>query len=146
MTTNVNFDTAAVLGIVDQIKASLEAELTAEDRAALQKRIRDDQPAAVVYSAEEREQAMSDFEIDGAVEALETMADEIRAFIELRMEAAYRKALEVYYAAVELSRDPEHAELLPHVEAMRRAHEQQYGRPIPPKAENAPQVFQAVTK
>ena len=49
------------------------------------------------------------------------------------MEELYRKGLEVYYAAEDLARDPAHAELIPHVEAMRRAHEAQYGRPIPPR-------------
>ena len=132
MVTKENFDPAAVLRVVDQISASLEAELTPEDRAAMRKRISDGPPPAMVYSADEREQAMSDFEVLGAMEALEAMAGEIQAFVDHRIEEAYRKALEVYYTAEELSRDPEHAELLPHVEAMRRAHEEQYGKPIPP--------------
>ena len=131
MVTKESFDPAAVLRVVDQIKASLEAELTPEDRAAMRNGSSDDQPAAIIYSADEREQAMSDFETLGALEALETMANEVQAFVDHRMEEAYRQALEVYYAAEELSRDPEHAELLPHVEAMRRAHQEQYGRPIP---------------
>ena len=84
-------------------------------------------------STDEREQAMSDFEALAAADALEALADEIQFFIDRRMEEAYRKALDVYYTAEELARDPEHAELVPHVEAMRRAHEQQYGKAIPPK-------------
>jgi hypothetical protein len=51
------------------------------------------------------------------------------------MEEAYRWALDAYYTAEELARDPAHAELVPHVEAMQRAHEAQYGKPIPPKRE-----------
>ena len=133
MITKENFDPAAVLRVVDQINASLEVELTPEDRVAMRKRSSDDRTSSLVYAAGEREQAMSDFEVLGAVDALEAMANEIEAFIEHRMEEAYRKALEVYYTAEELSRDPEHAELVAHVEAMRRAHQEQYGKPIPPK-------------
>jgi hypothetical protein len=39
----------------------------------------------------------------------------------------------VYYIAEELAKDPAHAELIQHVEAMRKAHEKQYGKVIPPK-------------
>ena len=128
-----SFDPAAVVRLVGRIQASLEAKLTPEDRAAMKNRDGDDRTSSLVYTAEEREQAMSDFEILAATDALEAMADEIQSFVDHRMEQLYGQALEVYYAAEELSRDPEHAELLPHVEAMRRAHEEQYGRPIPPK-------------
>jgi len=41
-------------------------------------------------------------------------------------------ALRIYYAAEELARDPANAHLIPHVEAMRRAYEHDYGVPIPP--------------
>jgi hypothetical protein len=63
----------------------------------------------------------------------EILSQLVQLFCERRMEEAYRKALDVYYTAEELARNPEHAELLPHVDAMRQAHEAQYGRPIPPK-------------
>lgn len=49
---------------------------------------------------------------------------------------AKAKALEIYYAAEELARDPEHAELIPHVARMREAYERDYGVPIPPKGES----------
>jgi len=42
-------------------------------------------------------------------------------------------AMKVYYAAEELAKDPEHAELIPHVEKMREAYSSFYGKPIPPK-------------
>jgi hypothetical protein len=130
---NQNFDAEAVLRLVNEMKVTFETELTAEERLAMQNRQSDDQSAAFVYSTDEREQAMSEFEALAAADALEALADEIQFFIDRRMEEAYRKALDVYYTAEELARDPEHAELVPHVEAMRRAHEQQYGKAIPPK-------------
>ena len=130
---NRPFDPAEVLRLVEAMNASLDAELRPEERTALNQRSREDVMSSLVYSADEREQAMSDFEMLAAADALEALADEIQSFVDRRMEEAYRKALEVYYTAEELSRDPAHAELLPHVEAMRRAHEEQYGKPIPPK-------------
>ena len=127
------FDPAEVLRVVGAMSASFEAELRPEERLAMKNRSGGDVMPSLVYSAEEREEAMSDFELLGAADALEALANEIQAFCDRRMEEAYRKALEVYYTAEELSRDPAHPELLPHVEAMRRAHEEQYGKPIPPK-------------
>ena len=130
---NESFDAAEVLRVVSAMTASFEAELTPEDRLAMKNRNGDDEMSSLVYSADEREQAMSDFDMLAAADALEALADEIQFFCERRMEETYRKALEVYYTAEDLARDPEHAELLPHVDAMRQAHEAQYGRPIPPK-------------
>jgi hypothetical protein len=66
---------------------------------------------------------------------LEHLARQIETVIAQRMEQAYAQALHVYYVAEELSRDPANAELLPHVEAMRAAHEEQYGYPIPLRRE-----------
>ena len=130
---NRPFDPAEVLRMVEAVSASLDAELTPEDRQAMKQRTGDDVMSSLVYSADERETAMSDFDMLAAGEALEALANEVQSFCERRMEEAYRRALEVYYTAEELSCDPEHAELLPHVDSMRRAHEEQYGRPIPPK-------------
>ena len=135
MTTkgNQTFDAAEVLRVVSKATATFQAALTPEERLAMEKRTHDDQPPAFVYSIDEREEAMSDFDALAAAEALGMLADQIQTVIDQRMEAAYHKALEVYYTAEDLARQPEHAELLPHVEAMRQAHEQQYGRPIPPR-------------
>ena len=130
---NQPLDPAEIMRVVGEMSASFEAGLTYQDRLAMRNRSSDDVMSPLVYSAEEREAAMSDFEMLGAADALEALANEIQSFCDRRMEEAYRKALEVYYTAEELSRDPAHAELLPHVEAMRRAHEEQYGKPIPPK-------------
>jgi len=57
----------------------------------------------------------------------------LRAIVERRHQAAYEESLRVYYIAEELAGSGEHPELIPHVEAMRSAHEKQYGKPIPPK-------------
>jgi len=53
--------------------------------------------------------------------------------LDRRMQALYRQALDVYYTAEELARDPEHAHLAAQVEAMRLAHEREYGHPPPPR-------------
>ena len=77
--------------------------------------------------------SLEDFENLAVVEALESLADDVHAAVEEARETAYRQALEVYYAAEELARDPEHADLIAQVEAMRQAHQSSYGRPIPPR-------------
>jgi hypothetical protein len=132
---NQIIDAEAVLRVVGEVTATFEAQLTAEERLAMRNRSADDRSSAIVYPADERDAALSDFEALAAADALKTLADEIQFFIDRRMEEAYRWALDAYYTAAELARDPEHADLVPHVEAMQRAHEEQYGRPIPPKRE-----------
>jgi hypothetical protein len=77
--------------------------------------------------------SLEDFENLAVIEALESLADDVHTAVEEARETAYQQALKVYYAAEELARDPEHAELIAHVEAMRQAHQNSYGRPIPPK-------------
>ena len=81
------------------------------------------------------EDATLDFESESIAMAAESMAAELRAAIEEAQAKALSQALEVYYAAEELSRDPAHADLIPHVEAMRAAYERDYGTPIPPRGE-----------
>ena len=134
MTKREDIDAAAILKLVAQASATFQETLTPEERALLQPRpdAKDLPPA---YASEEGSLAESDFELEAASDAMGTLADQIHLVIERRQQAAYEEGLRVYYIAEELARDPEHAELIPHVEAMQRAHEAQYGRPIPPKKE-----------
>ena len=74
-----------------------------------------------------------DFEYAAVADGLESLADEIHASVEHARKLAVEKALEIYYAAEELSHDPAHAELIPHVQKMREAYERDFGKPIPPK-------------
>jgi len=74
-----------------------------------------------------------DFEYAAVAEALESLADDLGATIEKKRAEMTAKALEVYYTAEELARDPEHADLIPHVERMRQAYLNDHGRPIPPR-------------
>lgn len=126
-------DPAALLQVVSEATASLDAALTPEERAAMRDRVSADQGSSMVYSIDQREQAMSEFETETAADALEALAVEVRSFAGRRMEEALRQALDVYYIAEELAKDPANAELIPHVASMRRAFESQYGHPIPPK-------------
>jgi len=75
--------------------------------------------------------ALDDFECAAVADALEAMADDLAAAIADARADLFAKCLEVYYAAEELSRDPAHADLIPHVEEMRRAYQQSCGKPIP---------------
>jgi hypothetical protein len=127
-------DAGAILDTVAKVSATFQQTLTPEERALMQQqREQDELPAT--YAAEEGSLAESDFELAAAADALGTLAGQIQSVIDRRMEKLYEDALQVYYAAEELARDPEHADVIPHVEAMRRAHENSYGRPIPPRKE-----------
>ena len=82
---------------------------------------------------------MADFEMESIAEALESMADELHDAIDAAQAKALAQALDVYYAAEELARDPAHADLIPHVEAMRAAYEHDFGKPIPPRKAPTPE-------
>lgn len=129
MKENQPIDAAAVLRIVDDIQTTFEAALTPEERAALPPHSSSVQMP--VYSIDDQQQALEDFALTTAAESLDLLATQVEALVEQKLAAAYRLALDVYYQAEELSRHPENAHLLEHVEKMRRAHEEQYGRGIP---------------
>jgi len=126
----------AVIELVQKIQESFETTMTPEELAAREKRARDDDASgAFVYSANQSAQAFDDFATQSAIDALETMADEIHTVIEKRMEKLRAQALEVYYALEDLlAKDPGNEEYLHHMEEMQRAHQSQYGKPIPPRA------------
>lgn len=74
---------------------------------------------------------VEDFELAVVAEGLERLAAELSAAVEAAREKALSEALRIYYAAEDLAADPGNAHLLPHVEAMRRAFQHDYGIPIP---------------
>jgi hypothetical protein len=76
---------------------------------------------------------LEEFNYLAVADGLESLADELSVAIEEKRAQALAQALEIYYAAEELAKDPAHADLIPHVEAMRAAYEKSYGKPIPPK-------------
>ena len=78
-------------------------------------------------------ESIEDFDYETVLEALETTMTQLNAVIEEKRAKAIAQALEVYYAAEELARDPAHPEVISHVEAMRKAYEEEFGKPIPPK-------------
>lgn len=129
-------DLEAVLAAATAAGVLFDAELTPEERELLatwqSREPLSSLPQAALTPAM-REQIEDDFATLAVADALADLALKIRTIIERRKEELYRKCLEVYYATEELSHDPAHAELIPHVEAMRRAHERDYGYPIPPK-------------
>jgi len=77
--------------------------------------------------------SVDDFELLAVADAVEAMSDDLEAAIDEAHVKLLAQCLEVYYAAEELSRDPANAHLIPHVEEMRRAFEQAYGKAIPPR-------------
>jgi hypothetical protein len=79
------------------------------------------------------EEAMKTFEMQALADALESFADELRASIDEAEQKLMADAMAVYYAAEELSKDPEHAHLIPYVEQMRAIYRRDFGKEIPPK-------------
>lgn len=128
-------DPKEILRVVDQINETFEASLNEEgQRARDERRHGDDGPADVIaYPAVHGDEAMYDFELSTAVEALRTLADDIQAECDRKMAMLYDMALDGFYKLEELSRDPEHSDLIPEVERIRAAHMRDYGKPIPPK-------------
>jgi hypothetical protein len=122
-----------ILRLLDGATATFEATLTEEGRQARETRQGDDATPSLVYAADQRDEALRDFELLAVADSLHALSEDIRAECDRRLEEAYRAALRAFYVAEELARDPAHAELIPHVAAMRAAHEAQYGRPIPPR-------------
>lgn len=66
-------------------------------------------------------------------EVLESFAGELSGSIEAAGAKAMADAMKIYYAAEELSRDPEHANLIPYVEQMRAIYRRDFGMDIPPR-------------
>jgi len=77
------------------------------------------------------QEAMEAFEMETLAEALESFADELSESIETARQKALEKALEIYYAAEKLAKDPEHADLIPYVEQMREIYRRDFGTDIP---------------
>ena len=76
-----------------------------------------------------------DFEWAAAIDGIQSLAADVRTMVDQKSAEALESGLKIYYAAEELARDPEHADLIPHVERMREAYQRDFGRPIPPKGE-----------
>ena len=121
---------AEILRVVNDMSAAFQSTMSEAERARLDAK-HANEPESAVYAAGSREEAVTEFTAD----ALLTLAEDMQSVLDGRRERAYREALDVYYAAEELARDPEHAHLAAHIEAMRRAHESEYGHPPPPRHE-----------
>lgn len=74
-----------------------------------------------------------DFEYAAVIEGLQSLSADVSAVVEQKRAWLEEQALEIFYKAEELARDPAHADLIPHVERMRAAFESDYGHPIPPR-------------
>jgi hypothetical protein len=79
------------------------------------------------------EEGMEAFEMLTLAEALESFANELSASIDEAQEKLFSDCMEIYYAAAELIKEPEHAHLIPYVEDMRAAYWREFGRAIPPR-------------
>ena len=114
------FDAERVLGELARIRAAIPLRGSAPRREKSQR--------MDARSGEE-------FELEAVADALEALADDVRLMVEKANEEAMEKALDVYYAAEELARDPANVDVAAHVEKMRAAYQSHYGRPIPSKEE-----------
>jgi hypothetical protein len=85
--------------------------------------------AATLLSGDD--EAMELFEMETLANALESFAGELSDSIETAQQQAMAGALEIYYAAEKLAKDPEHAHLIPYVEQMRAVYRRDFGTDIP---------------
>ena len=90
-----------------------------------------DDTAAMGSFLQGGQEATELFEMETLADALESFAGELSASIEASEEKLMADALEVYYAAEALSKDPEHAHLIPYVEEMRAIYRRDFGKEIP---------------
>jgi len=122
-------------------KQKLNAELILRKLAEMRKSIPDLDEAPPRPAHDGRTSALDgfpletaeDFEYAAVAAGLQSLADDLSAVIEQKLARAEEQALEIYYSAEELARDPEHADLIPVVERLRQAYQNDYGRPIPPR-------------
>jgi len=121
-------DVEAIINDIANLRARLPK--TARTRAAVRP---PEKPAERMAFVPGDEEAIEAFEMLALQDTLESLADDVHAIAEEKREALVAKTLEIYYAAEELSKDPEHADLIPHVEKMRAAYRKDFGTEIPPK-------------
>ncbi|HKS24097.1 MAG TPA: hypothetical protein VJZ76_14935 [Thermoanaerobaculia bacterium] len=119
---NKKINAEEVLQLLATIRASVPFEL----------KPRPDKGSAATFEAVDAD-SIEGFELVTVAEALEDLANELSDAVDGARQKALAEALKIYYAAEELARDPAHAELIPHVQAMREAYERDFGKPIPPK-------------
>lgn len=113
-----------LLHVANETSIAFQATLSDAERAAIADPT--DRPPTT-HPTFNSDDALLQFAADG----LADLVSEMQSIIDQRREKLYRDALEIYYVAEELSRDPAHADVIPHVEAMRRGHERDFGRGIP---------------
>lgn len=112
-------DAARILGQLAEIRRSIP--------------FLDEKPVRPSFDGRLQACTAEEFEYLAVEEGLESLASELSSAIERKHAEAVEMALQVYYTAEELSRDPAHADLIPHVQRMREAYERDFGRPIPPR-------------
>ena len=120
-------DTEKILKLVAQVRASIPAQYRSEPKPRKVEDTRSSEGGNLMADAEE------EFELLTVAEALSDLADELNASIQKANEKLLNDCLTVYYRTEELAKDPANAHLLPHLKEMRKAYEESYGKPIPPK-------------
>jgi hypothetical protein len=68
------------------------------------------------------------FEMETLADALESFAGELSDSIETAQQKAIAEALEIYYAAEKLAKEPEHAHVIPYVQQMRAIYRRHFGK------------------
>lgn len=141
------FDAAAALRTLAQIRESIPEKFRVQVTPPAEQQPQSFLPAmalpagalsgapsgALPAGAINEEDALEDFELQALQDGVESVLAELTASLDHARELALAQALNVYYTAEELAREPEHAALIPHVEAMRAAYIRDFGKPIPPR-------------
>src|SRR5690348_3155367 len=121
--TRKSFDADAILRELTELRQSIP-RLDDETRSAAAKKRKS-------FEGKLQSATLEEFDQLAVADALEGLATELSIAIERANARMLEQALSAYYVAEELARDPQHPEMIPLVEEMRRAYEKKYGRPIP---------------
>jgi hypothetical protein len=81
--------------------------------------------------------SLEEFELRTALAAVRSLSEELSEAIERTDQQVYDECLRVYYVGLELLKQPDHdPNLATHLEEMQKGHINDFGKPIPPRAES----------
>jgi hypothetical protein len=118
-------DAKAILSTLTDIRKSLPAEYMPETPAAPEREGRSTLRGL-------RPQSLREFDYLAVADGLESLAADLSEVSRRAQEKVMADAMKIYYTAEELAKDPANADLIPHVEKMRKAYFDSYGTEIPP--------------
>lgn len=130
---NSGIDAERMLDVLTDLHLQFRETLTPEEQDELWRRDEAKVDGLAGTIAFDEQLADAEFDYGAVAVAAEQLVHELEEVLGRRERELYAQCLDAFYAAEELSRDPAHAELIPRVEELRKAHLASYGKPVPPR-------------